>query len=132
MHTVSFNGEKVIDRQLHLCLLPQLQILAVRTEPLVLQPRISRAKFPRRLLHSAGVARDLVRLGLCRRQKEAGLAHLNKHKTDKLLFLNGVFFFLLDIFLDLFESKWLYEYKTRWNNIYVPINLWIFPTIYKL
>ena len=24
---------------------------------------------------------------------------------------NGVFFFLLDLFLDLFESKWLYEYK---------------------
>ena len=25
----------------------------------------------------------------------------------------GVFFFLLDIFLDLFESKWLYEYEIR-------------------
>jgi hypothetical protein len=23
----------------------------------------------------------------------------------------GVIFFLLDLFLDLFESKWLYEYK---------------------
>jgi len=26
---------------------------------------------------------------------------------------NGMFFFLLDLFLDLFESKWLFEYKIR-------------------
>ncbi len=27
------------------------------------------------------------------------------------------FFFLLDLFLDLFESKWLYEYRIKWNII---------------
>jgi len=34
---------------------------------------------------------------------------------------HGVFLFLLDLFLDLFESKWLYEYKIRWNNIYIYV-----------
>jgi len=31
----------------------------------------------------------------------------------------GKFFFLLDHFLDLFESKWLFEYIIRWNKIYI-------------
>ena len=30
-------------------------------------------------------------------------------------------FFLLGLFLDLFESKWLFEYKIRLNNIYIYI-----------
>ena len=30
-----------------------------------------------------------------------------------------VFFFYKTFFLHLFESKWLYEYKMRWNNIYI-------------
>ena len=29
------------------------------------------------------------------------------------IYRNGVIFFLLDLFLDLFESKWLFEYKIR-------------------
>ena len=32
---------------------------------------------------------------------------------DYMFLLYGVFFFLFDLFLDLFESKWLYEYKIR-------------------
>jgi hypothetical protein len=28
-------------------------------------------------------------------------------------------FFLLDLFLHLFESKWLFEYKIRLNNMFI-------------
>ncbi len=46
--------------------------------------------------------------------------------------------FLLEVFfVYLFESKWLYEYKMRWNNIYICVtqswklnNLGIFSTNY--
>jgi len=42
------------------------------------------------------------------------------NKVFAMYKVNGVFFFLLDHFLDLFESKWLYKYKIRLNkkNIY--------------
>ena len=31
------------------------------------------------------------------------------------------FFFVWELFFDFLELKWLYEYKIRWNNIYVYI-----------
>ena len=37
----------------------------------------------------------------------------------KKLLEYGRFFVLLDHFLDLFESKWLYEYIIRRNKIYM-------------
>jgi len=40
----------------------------------------------------------------------------------------GVIFFLLDLFLDLFESKWLFEYKIRQNNKYI---LRLFESCFK-
>ena len=55
-------------------------------------------------------------LGLCQSEllAEYSLGVVNKQYGElPTAELFGKFFFLLDLFLDLFESKWLFEYKIR-------------------
>jgi hypothetical protein len=41
------------------------------------------------------------------------IADQQVNKITKSGYVFGMFFFLLDLFLDLFESKWLFEYRIR-------------------
>jgi hypothetical protein len=66
---------------------------------------------PARARHSRG-HRDRGAAGRGARRRHRGVLIYGLGYED-FMFLYGMFFFLLDLFFDLFESKWLFEYKIR-------------------